>query len=388
MIDFSNTKIAFGSRSDSDLRRAWFLFKTIANPHLVKIGNRVTGWAVKTGFPVNWAVKPTIYAHFVGGESIEQCEKAVDSLAKFRVHAILDYSVEGKHSEDDIRAVMNETIRSIANAGKNPNIPFAVFKPTAFADVQALEKASLGKTLTPDEQQETIVFRERVHTLCKAASDAGIPILIDAEDSWYQKFIDDTVEEMMQVFNQKKAVVFNTLQMYRHDRLEFLKLMHEKAVKGNYFLGVKFVRGAYMEKERERALKMNYPSPIQHDKEATDRDFDQALTFCLRNLQNISVFCGTHNEKSCQHLVDLMQHNGIQINDNRIWFSQLYGMSDHISFNLAHAGYNVAKYVPYGPVKHVLPYLSRRAEENTSVAGQTGRELRLIEKERKRRKKE
>jgi proline dehydrogenase len=176
--------------------------------------------------------------------------------------------------------------------------------------------------------------------------------------------------------------------MYRHDRLEFLKLMHEKAVKGNYFLGVKFVRGAYMEKERERALKMNYPSPIQPDKEATDRDFDEAVTFCMRNLQNISVFCGTHNENSCQHLVDLMQNHDIKINDNRIWFSQLYGMSDHISFNLAHAGYNVAKYVPYGPVKHVLPYLSRRAEENTSVAGQTGRELKLIEKERKRRKKE
>lgn len=386
MMDFNNTKIAFASRSDSDLRRAWLLFKTLASPRLVKTGNALTNWALKAKLPVNWIIKPTIYSHFVGGESLTQCQSVVERLAKSNVKAILDYSVEGGHDAAEIEKALQETLRSIKNAGENPNIPFAVFKPTAFGNPSSLEKESLGLALSVQEQDDNQKFRQRVLQLCQAASKANVPILIDAEDSWYQPVIDDTVEAMMQTFNKEKAIVFNTLQMYRHDRLAYLQAAHKRAQAAAYVLGVKFVRGAYMEKERERALKRNYPSPIQPDKASTNRDFDAALTYCAQNLSSISVFCGTHNENSCMHLVQLMQQNSIDKNDNRVWFSQLYGMSDHISFNLANAGYNVAKYVPYGPVKHVIPYLSRRAEENTSVAGQTGRELRLLETEQRRRK--
>jgi proline dehydrogenase len=385
-MDFNNTKIAFASRSDSDLRRAWLLFKTLASPTLVKTGNALTNWAIKASMPVNWIIKPTIYSHFVGGETLPQCQPVVNILAQSNVKAILDYSVEGGHEEAEIEKALSETLRSIKNAGENPNIPFAVFKPTAFGNPSSLEKESLGLALSVQEQDDNKKFRQRVLQLCQAASNANVPILIDAEDSWYQPAIDATVEAMMQTFNTEKAIVFNTLQMYRHDRLAYLQAAHQRALNGKFVLGVKFVRGAYMEKERERALKMNYPSPIQPDKASTDRDFDAALTYCAQNLGSISVFCGTHNENSCMHLVQLMQQNAIAKDDKRIWFSQLYGMSDHISFNLANAGFNVAKYVPYGPVKHVVPYLSRRAEENTSVAGQTGRELRLIETEQRRRK--
>ncbi|PKP18379.1 MAG: proline dehydrogenase [Bacteroidetes bacterium HGW-Bacteroidetes-22] len=280
-----------------------------------------------------------------------------------------------------MESALQETLRSIENAGKNPNIPFAVFKPTAFIPRRVLDKIEQPWTLTSDDHARMDLFKARVDKLCSAASQIGKPILVDAEDSWYQKFIDEITEQMMQRYNRDRAVVFNTLQMYRHDRLAFLKSQHQKAVDGNYYLGVKFVRGAYMEKERERAARMGYTSPIQPDKASTDRDFDAALTFCIENISKISIFCGTHNENSCLYLANLMQQHNIRPSDPRVWFSQLYGMSDHISFNMAIIGYNVAKYVPYGPVKHVIPYLARRAEENTSVKGQTGRELGLISKE-------
>jgi len=385
MITFDNTEIAFQSKSNNDLKKSYLLFKTLSHPTMVKVGGSLTKAAIKVHFPINWAVKPTIYKQFVGGETIRECVPTVALLGKYNVKAILDYSVEGKESPEDIKAALAETLRSIENAGKNPNIPFAVFKPTAFTTSTVLEKVSAGAALTENEKTEANAFRERVNTLCKAAFDSNIPILIDAEDSWYQNFIDDVVNEMMRRYNQKKAVVFNTFQMYRHDRLDFLKKSHQMAVEGNYFLGAKFVRGAYMEKERLRASKLGYPSPIQPDKEHTDHDYNAALKFCIDNIDRISIFNGTHNENSSQYLANLMEEKGLSKNDPRIWFSQLFGMSDHISFNLAHAGYNVAKYLPYGPVKHVIPYLVRRAEENTSVKGQTGRELGLITKEMKRR---
>lgn len=388
MISFDNTEIAFKSKSDTDLRRSYLLFKTLAHNSLVKIGGTITQSAIKMQIPVNWIVKPTIYKQFVGGETIEECGPTVRALEKYNVKAILDYSVEGKESEDDIKAALIETLKSIKNAGKDKNIPFAVFKPTAFTTPDVLEKVSAGKSLTDEETQEAEQFRRRIETLCKSAYENDIPILIDAEDSWFQNFIDEVTDEMMAKFNKEKAIVFNTFQMYRHDRLDFLKKSWQKAIDGNYFLGAKFVRGAYMEKERERALQKGYPSPIQPDKESTDRDYNAALKFCVENIDRISIFNGTHNEYSSKYLAELMDKNGLAKNDPRICFSQLYGMSDHISFNLAHAGYNVAKYLPYGPVKHVIPYLVRRAEENTSVKGQTGRELSLITREISRRRKE
>jgi proline dehydrogenase len=385
MISFDNTEIAFKSKSSRDLKRSYLLFKTLAHNSLVKVGGTLTQSALRVHIPVNWVVKPTIYKQFVGGENIDECTPVVEQLSKFNVKAILDYSVEGKESPEDIQAALDETLRSIKNAAANQNIPFAVFKPTAFTTSTVLTKVSAALPLTSKEEKEADNFRQRIETLCKSAYEQGVPILIDAEDSWYQNFIDEVVNAMMAKYNKEQAIVFNTFQMYRHDRLDYLKKSHEMAIEGKYYLGAKFVRGAYMEKERERAEKMGYPSPIQPDKDSTDRDYNAALKYCVDNIDRIAIFNGTHNEYSSKYLTELIAGKGLQKDDPRIWFSQLYGMSDHISFNLAHAGYNVAKYLPYGPVKHVIPYLVRRAEENTSVKGQTGRELSLITKEMNRR---
>jgi len=386
MIKFDNTEIAFKSQSNLELKKAYRLFKVMGNSMLVKAGNKFAGIASKIGFPLGWIAKPTLYAHFVGGETIEDCKKNVLKLAQYQVKSILDYSVEGKHDDKDIENAFNETIKSITHAGLNPDIPFAVFKPTAFGKADVLEKASLGEPLNDYESSELEKFKIRIDQLCQKAFDVDVPILIDAEDSWFQNIFDTVIEKIMEKYNQKKAIVFNTYQMYRWDRLDYLKAAHKKAVEANYFLGAKFVRGAYMEKERARAAEKGYKDPIQPDKEFTDRDYNAALKFCVENIENITIFNGTHNEYSNAYLVQLIEEHKLQKNDKRIWFSQLYGMSDNISFNLASQGYNVAKDMPYGPVKHVLPYLLRRAEENTSVKGQSGRELKLITSELKRRK--
>lgn len=385
MIDFNNTEIAFKSKSDFDLKRAKLLFLLMSKQSLQKTAEFFAKTAMKLRLPVNWAVKSTIYKQFVGGETIEKCMPAVRTLEKFNVKAILDYSVEGKESLDDINKALDETLKSIKNAGIDKNIPFAVFKPTAFTSSAVLEKSSAGMQLTDEEKVEAQNFKIRVNLLCKTAYETQIPILIDAEDSHFQKFIDETVEEMMKIYNKERAVVYNTWQMYRTDRLQNLEQWYKKAVEHNFFLGAKFVRGAYMEKERARAAEKGYPSPIHENKEGTDKAYNDALRFSFEHLDRISIFNGTHNEDSNNLLASLIDNAGLKRNDSRIWFSQLYGMSDHISFNLAEQGFNVAKYLPFGPVKHVLPYLFRRAEENTSVKGQTGRELSLINKEMLRR---
>jgi len=386
MLSFDNTEIAFRYKSNADLSRARMLFSTIANPGLVKMGKSLTYFALGMHLPIAWAIKPTLYKHFVGGESLAECEKTVRLLSKYNVKSILDYSVEGGKDQQTMQRTLDETLRSVVNAGKHPDIPFSVFKPTAFASQQVLTLASENREIDSDTARSIRFFKESVETLCKTAFENNIPIMIDAEDSWYQPFVDQVVTEMMEKYNQQKAIVYNTLQMYRTDRLPFLKESLRKAEEGNYFLGIKFVRGAYMEKERKRASEQGYPSPIQPDKAATDRNYDEGIAFAVSHIDRISVFNGSHNERSNRLLTEIMEKLGLARNDNRIWFSQLYGMSDHISFNLANEGYNVAKYIPYGPVRNILPYLIRRAEENTSIAGQTGRELSLLEQERKRRK--
>lgn len=386
MISFENTEVAFKSKTDKDLKGAHFLFRLIANNFLVVIGKRLSQVALKLHLPVGWAVKPTIYKHFVGGETIEDCRPSVRLLEKFNVKAILDYSIEGTESTEEIEEALEETLKTIHNAAKDPNVPFAVFKPTAFTMENVLEKVSAGETLTEDEKVEAENFRNRVGKLCKTAFDNDIPILIDAEDVAFQNFIDEVVTENQEKFNKKKALVFNTYQMYRVDRLEVLDKAYNRAKEKGYFLGAKFVRGAYMEKERARAAEMGYPDPIHPDKDSTDRDYNEALKYCIERIDRISIFNGTHNEYSSRYMTELMEQHNIPKDHNHCWFSQLFGMSDHISFNLADAGFNVAKYVPFGPVRSVLPYLIRRTEENTSIAGQTGRELSLIMKEMKRRK--
>lgn len=386
MLTFEDTKIAFQYKTDNDLTRAYWLFKVMNNNGLVKTGKVLTNIALGIHIPVGWAIKPTLYKHFVGGETIGECYPTVRLLEKYKVGAILDYSVEGGKDAITMNKTLTETLLTITNAASDPNISFAVFKPTAFATAETLEKASSGKSLSTGIADEAVKFKQRVETLCIEAYKSGIPLMIDAEDSWYQSFVDDVVTEMMEKYNKEKAIVYNTLQMYRTDRLEFLKTTLQKAIAGNYKIGIKFVRGAYMERERKRALEMGYTSPIHPDKNSTDQAYDDAMTYSVEHIDRISIFNGTHNENSNQHLANLMQKHDLEKNDSRIWFAQLYGMSDHISFNLADAGYNVAKYIPYGPVKNILPYLIRRAEENTSIAGQMGRELTLIVRERNRRK--
>jgi len=388
MLQFNNTEVAFKIKSNYELKKAYWLFRLISSRILVKFGKYIITFVNHIGLPVGWIVKPTVYKQFCGGVTIEDCIPVIDKLAGYNVRSILDYSVEGKESDEDIEKALMETLKAVEFAGSNPHIPFAVFKPTAFVCCKALEELSISDNPSPNALKEGEKFRARINTLCSRAHSLGIPIMIDAEESYFQAFIDKVVMEMMMLYNKKEAIVYNTYQMYRWDRLQVLNNDLAAATENNIYLGAKFVRGAYMERERARAWKMNYRDPIHPDKNSTDRDFNEALRFSVENINRISIFNGTHNEYSCSYLTELMHTHNIKPDDNRIWFSQLYGMSDHISFNLAKMGYNVTKYLPYGPVKHVLPYLIRRTEENTSVAGQTGRELSLIIQELKRRKNE
>ncbi|MCH2225098.1 MAG: proline dehydrogenase family protein [Crocinitomicaceae bacterium] len=387
MISFDNTEIAFKSKSNKDLKRAYWLFKIVGNRSFVKFGKWATNLALKLRLPIKWIVKRTIFKQFCGGESITESISASDQLAKHNVHTILDYSIEGKTSDEDFDTTVKEIIATINEGKNNPNIPFAVFKFTGICLFEILEKANDSTdNLSANDRIKYDQLLERVDSICKAAYDANLPVFIDAEESWIQDTIDRIAMDMMAKYNTEKVSVFNTLQMYRHDRLEFFQKSIDQAKKNNHLLAVKLVRGAYMEKERDRAEEKGYPSPIQPTKEASDIDFDKSLNLALNNIETVSLCAGSHNEKSALKLTELMTEKGISVNDKRIYFAQLLGMSDHISFNLSNAGYNVAKYVPYGPIKEVMPYLLRRADENTSVAGQTSRELGLIMKERKRRK--
>jgi len=384
-ISFDNTQIAFQAKTNSQLQKSYWLFKLVGSNTLVKISLLLLKIAFGLRLPIKGLIKHTIFEQFCGGESIDDCNSSIQSLAQFNVSTILDYSVEGKSSEADFTKVSDEVIKTIERAKEDNHIPFAVFKVSGLARLKILEKVSSNIELSQDEKQEYQKVKNRVKKICQKAHDLNVRIFIDAEESWIQNAIDELAIKMMRTFNIEKAIVFNTLQMYRWDRFAYLKQLYADAENGNYFLGLKLVRGAYMEKERERAIKMNYPSPIQKDKKSCDNDYDLALNFCISHIEKISLCAGTHNENSSQKLVDLMIANNILKDDQRVYFSQLLGMSDHISFNLSHEGYNVVKYMPYGPVKEVLPYLIRRAEENTSISGQTSRELKLILKEKKRR---
>ncbi len=387
MISFDNTEIAFGGKSNSDLDWSYRLFNLMGKPWLVRVGKRLTNIAFKLRLPIKGLIKKTIFKQFCGGESIEDCDGKIAQLSKFNIGTILDYSVEGKESVTDLEATKNEIIDTIKKGHENKSIPFAVFKVTGVSRFSLLEKANDGiEYLNETEKKEFNEVIKRVDAICKAAYDLNCAVFIDAEDSWIQDTIDRIVDSMMAKYNQKKVIVYNTLQMYRHDRLDFLKKSHQRAKQGDYLLGVKLVRGAYMEKERERASEKGYSSPIQPDKKSTDKDYNLALKYMMQYIDEIAICAGTHNEESSALLVKLIAEKQIDITHPNIYFAQLLGMSDHISFNLAHAGFNVAKYVPYGPIKEVMPYLIRRAEENTSVAGQMGRELSLIIKEKKRRR--
>ena len=383
---FNNTQIAFALKSDTELDRAYFLFKMIDNEPLVRIGTAVTNFAIKAHLPVDGLIRATVFDHFCGGVNENDCLSVVDKMFTKGVSSVLDYSVEGKEEETQFDAALAMTLKTIEFAKERQAIPFAVFKPTGLGRLDLYEKVGSKVALSASEQEEWDRVVDRFDLVCKTAHYKDVALLIDAEESWMQDAADHLVEEMMIKYNKSKPIVFNTLQMYRWDRLEYLKKLHDKAKQEGFFIGAKLVRGAYMEKENERAIEKGYPTPICASKEATDQNYDASVKYMIDHIDSMSIFEGTHNEKSTYALMDLMKEKGIESTDNRIWFGQLYGMSDNISYNLANSGYNVAKYLPFGPVKDVMPYLIRRAEENTSVAGQTSRELGMIKAERNRRK--
>jgi proline dehydrogenase len=383
---FNNTQVAFSLKSDTELDRAYFLFKMIANQPLVRIGTAVTNFALKAKLPVEGLIRATVFDHFCGGVNENDCLSVVDKMFTTGVSSVLDYSVEGKEEEEQFDAALKMTLKTIDFAKERLAIPFAVFKPTGLGRLALYEKVGNKEALTTQEQEEWNRVVARFDTVCQEGHKKDVTLLIDGEESWMQDAADDLVTSMMRKYNKEKPIVFNTLQMYRWDRLDYLKELHQIAKEEGFHIGMKLVRGAYMEKENKRAEEKGYPTPICASKEATDINYDAAVIYMLDHLDIMSVFAGTHNEQSTYDLMEMMRKKSIPSNDIRIWFGQLYGMSDNISYNLATNSYNVAKYLPFGPVKDVMPYLIRRAEENTSVAGQTSRELTLIKTERKRRK--
>jgi proline dehydrogenase len=383
---FEDTQTAFVLKSDADLDRAYFLFRLIANAPLVRIGTTVTNFALKSHLPIEGLVRATVFDHFCSGTTAEESLGVVEKLKSQGVASILDYSVEGDKNEIDLDTCLAKTLETFDFSKENPALPFGVFKPTGMGRFGLYEKISAGKALTSEEQQEWERVEKRYEQLCDRAVALGIRLLIDAEESWIQPAIDTLLEKLMAKYNTDSIVVYNTLQMYRHDRLDYLMVLHNKAQKQGFKIGIKLVRGAYMEKENLRAQQHHYPTPICNSKLQTDQNFDAALDYIFKNIETIALFFGSHNETSAYKIMQLIETKNLDKNHPNIWFGQLYGMSDHISFNLAKAGYQVAKYLPFGPVRDVMPYLIRRAEENTSVVGQTTRELDLISKERKRRK--
>lgn len=385
-LDFRDTATAFADKSDAELREKYRLFKLLNSPFLNAVGTRVARFALSLGLPVEGLIKETIFDQFCGGETIEECEPVVEKLAHARIGSILDYSVEGKATEADFDKTRDEIIKTIERAKDDPNIPFAVFKVTGVAPLGTLEKISKKKKLDAKGQAKCERIHTRVNEICEFAYSLGQPVFIDAEESWIQDAIDRLATEMMEKYNRRAPIVFNTLQMYRTDRLQYLRDSRKQAKSDGYILAVKLVRGAYMEKERDRAAEVGYESPIQPDKKATDRDYNAALEFCLDHLEDIAIVAGTHNERSTQLLAQLMHKRGLSHNHPHIFYSQLYGMGDNLSYVLAKNGYSVSKYVPYGPVSDAIPYLIRRAQENSSVTGQVSRELELIALELERRR--
>lgn len=385
-LNFDDTEVAFCNKYNAELNAAHWLFKIISSNFLTKVGPPVTNFFLNIGLPVKGVIKATIFKHFCGGETISECEGTIEQLYSGKVGTILDYSVEGEEEEQVFDFTCDEIIRTIKRGAGDVRIPITVFKVTGVGRFALLEKLDAKQTMSSEEEEEFGKVRQRCERICGAAYDNNVPVMIDAEESWIQDTIDQLAIDMMRLFNREKITVYNTYQMYRHDKLSSLKADHLKATEAGFVLGVKMVRGAYMEKERKRALELGYPSPIQPSKEASDRDYDESLRYSVDHISNIAFVCGTHNENSCRLLANLLDERGISRNHKHVYFAQLLGMSDNLSFNLSDSGYNVAKYVPYGPVKAVMPYLFRRAQENTSIAGQTNRELGLIVKEKRRRK--
>ncbi len=380
-LDLSNTQIAFAHLSNGQLMQAYWLFRIIGQDFVVRWGPQLASTSLKLRLPVQTLIKKTIFSHFCGGEDIKTCLPRIEELARYQVGTILDYAKEGGGREADFDAVSAEIQRTILEADIHRSIPFAVFKPTGVASLDLLTKVEKGVSLSREEAAAWQRVQQRFRSICQLAFEKKVRIMIDAEESWIQNTVDGLAEAMMHDYNKAEAFVYNTVQLYRHDRLQYLKRAHEKATAQGYQLGFKLVRGAYLEKENKVALAEGRPSPLNSSKASTDHMYNAALRFCIEHIDRIALVAGTHNEESVLLLTELMAKHGLSPSDRRISFAQLLGMSDHISYNLAKLGYQVAKYVPYGPVADLLPYLTRRAQENSSVAGQSSRELKLLQKE-------
>ena len=387
MPDFNNTENAFEDKDDFELKRAYLLFSTIKSPLISKTLTSLLKFALFLKLPIIPLVKLTIYKQFCGGETINQSQSTIDKLWNSKIGTILDYSAEGKKDERDFIQVFNQTLKSLKVSKNKQQIPFAVFKLTGISSFSLLQKINLNLELNIDETLEHKKLIDRVDKICSTAKECNTPIFIDAEESWIQDTIDNIALKMIQKYNKDEVLIYNTVQLYRHDRLDYIKNIIKQAKEKKFKIGLKIVRGAYHEKEIQRSKTKNYKCPVHIKKSQTDLDYNKAIEICLENISIISICAGTHNENSTLHLVNLMSRFNIKNTDHRIYFSQLLGMSDHISYNLSKEGFNTSKYVPYGPVKDVMPYLIRRAEENTSISGQMGRELTNIISEIKRRKK-
>lgn len=391
-LSFDNTETAFAYKTDKELKSGRWLLKTMHYPLFVAVGTRITPFIMKTGLPVHGIIRKTIFKQFVGGETLDETKRVCKLLGDYNVQVILDYGVEGKEGEDNFDHAADEFIKVINYAATQEKIPFISIKVTGLARFGLLETMNSAPRLRSgihdheEETEEQDRVYDRMYRICEVAAEKGIGVLIDAEESWIQDPIDRLVIDMMRIFNKEKPVVYNTIQLYRHDRLHFLQMSHRIAKQKGFKMAVKLVRGAYMEKERARAAEYGYPSPIQPDKESTDRDYNAAVKYCIDNINEMAVIVASHNEDSNLFTTRLLEEKGLAHDHPHVHFSQLYGMSDNITFNLAKAGYSVSKYLPFGPIREVIPYLMRRAQENTSVSGQTGRELILVNKELQRRK--
>lgn len=383
---FKNTEVAFTSKTNTQLRKAYMLFRVVNNNAIATIATFSANLALRLHLPIKGIIKKTVFEHFCGGENILECKTTSEKIAQYNIKSILDYSVEGKDTEEAFEHALNETLRTIENAAGNDHVPYAVFKPTGIGSDILMEKVQLGKPLSEEEKVALKRLEERYETLSKAAFEANVRLLIDAEHSWYQEFLDNLSYSLMEKYNKERAIVFNTYQMYRWESLDNIRKAHKLAKEKGFVLGAKLVRGAYMEVERERAEEKGYRDPICVNKQATDDSYNNGLKYCIENINDIELFNGTHNEYSNLYATQLIEECGLARDDQRIWHVQLYGMSDNISYVMADAGYNVAKYLPYGPVKYVMPYLIRRAQENTSVGGQSSRELTMLREEMRRRK--
>ncbi len=385
-LSFDDTRIAFEAKSDTELRKMYALFAAMNNGSLVKMGGGLMKTALKFSLPgTKFLIKNSIFKQFCGGETIQECKPVIAELGRYHIGTILDYSVEGTGNDQSFDRTRDEILATIELAATTPNIPFSVFKVTGLMPTILLEKVQAGTTLTDAEQATFERGKQRLDALCAHAHQYGVRLFVDAEESWFQQTIDDLAEDMMRRYNQERAIVWNTYQLYRHDRLDALEAAHDRAEQAGYYLGVKLVRGAYMEKEARTAKQRGHQNPINPSKQHTDDLYNESLRYCIAHVDRISLCAGTHNEASSLLLTQLMQEAGLAPQDERVWFAQLYGMSDNLSYNLAHAGYHTAKYVPYGPVEAVMPYLLRRADENTAISGQSSREFLLIQRELRRR---